>query len=65
MDGWKEQLELERDELALKVRLIARFLHNKHMLNEIDEQQVKLLKLQYGSMSSYLYFLNARIDCLS
>lgn len=60
MEDWQKRVELERDELAEKVYALSNFLRSD-AIGDVSDYQREILMLQYGSMSSYLHFLNLRI----
>jgi hypothetical protein len=58
------KLEVERDELELKLNKLAAFLNDKDRLSEVSKKQNLLLHEQYLHMHKYLGVLNRRISNL-
>lgn len=58
------KLEVERDELELKLTKLTAFLNDKARLAEVSKEQNQLLHQQYYHMQQYHRILNERITDL-
>lgn len=61
MSNFLERLQIEREELKIKVEKLNDFIENNPSFDDVSEMQRVLLVTQLNCMAMYLYTLEERI----
>lgn len=65
MEGFKERLQIEAEELREKLVKLNHFIAYANEFEELETVQKELLRIQSSAMSTYLSCLVARLNTLS